>query len=95
MPTVCYRLIVSGAVQGVGFRGEMQSRAVHLGVRGWVRNLDDGTVEALVQGEEDRVEILLEWARIGPIGAKVASVDQLRLGDCPPQDGFRVLLPGW
>ena len=66
---------VSGRVQGVFFRGEMQDEAVRQGVTGWVRNLRDGRVEAVFEGEEDNVERLVEFCRRGPPGARVAHVD--------------------
>ena len=62
------------------------------GVEGWVRNRDDGAVEALVQGEEAQVGRLLEWARVGPPGARVVSLERHKLDKCPPQYGFRVLV---
>jgi acylphosphatase len=60
-----------------------------------VRNRDDGSVEALVQGEEARVTRLLEWARVGPPGADVASLERHELEGFPPQTGFRVLVQDW
>jgi acylphosphatase len=62
-------------VQGVFFRGDMRDRARSLGVSGWVRNNADGTVEAELEGEEDRLELLLSWCRRGPAGARVDDVD--------------------
>ena len=66
---------VSGRVQGVFFRGETQDEAVRQGVTGWVRNLQDGRVEAVFEGEEDNVERLVEFCKRGSFGAKVARVD--------------------
>ena len=66
---------VSGRVQGVFFRGEMQDEAIRQSVTGWVRNLRDGRVEAVFEGEEDNVERLVEFCRRGPPGARVAHVD--------------------
>ena len=62
---------VSGVVQGVGYRHATVRRAHLLGARGWVQNLPDGTVEALVQGTPDQVDHMLEWLRRGPPGADV------------------------
>jgi len=68
---------VSGRVQGVFFRGETQDEATRQGVTGWVRNLRDGRVEAVFEGEENNVERLVEFCRRGPFGARVAHVDVL------------------
>lgn len=73
---------IDGRVQGVGFRYSMQREAMRLGVRGWVRNRRDGSVEALVQGSEESVAALIAWARRGPAGASVA---ELRLASAEPQ----------
>ena len=66
---------VRGIVQGVSFRATMASMATDLGVRGWVRNLPDGSVEAFLEGDERGVERVLEWARTGPPLARVDGVD--------------------
>jgi len=67
-------LVISGRVQGVGFRYSMSEEAERLGVTGWVRNRRDGTVEAVVDGAPDAVEGMLAWARRGPRGASVTDV---------------------
>ena len=67
-------LRISGRVQGVGFRYSMQHEARRLGITGWVRNCRDGTVEAIVEGSEEAVEAILEWARRGPPVARVQGV---------------------
>jgi acylphosphatase len=66
--------VIRGRVQGVFFRGDMRDRARSLGVSGWVRNNPDGTVEAELEGEEDRLDLLLSWCRRGPAGARVDDV---------------------
>jgi acylphosphatase len=65
---------VEGRVQGVSFRASMQQQARRCGVCGWVRNLPGGAVEFLAQGESRAVQQLLDWARLGPPGAKVDGV---------------------
>ncbi|MFH1470732.1 MAG: acylphosphatase [Candidatus Micrarchaeota archaeon] len=67
--------LVSGVVQGVFFRGTVQREALTLGLKGWVRNLDDGRVECVAEGDKESLEKLLVWARRGPPGAVVEKVD--------------------
>jgi acylphosphatase len=67
---------VSGRVQGVGFRYALSREAERNGVRGWVRNRRDGSVEALLQGEADAVRRVVEWARRGPRAARVDALDE-------------------
>ena len=69
------KVIVRGSVQGVFFRVEARDRARSLGLAGWVRNVHDGTVEAVFEGEDERVESMVEWCRRGPAGARVEKVD--------------------
>lgn len=66
--------VVSGDVQGVGFRYSARARARELGIAGWVRNLADGSVEVEAEGEAGAVERMLAWLDRGPSGARVASV---------------------
>ena len=72
--TTRVRLRISGRVQGVWYRGATQAEAHRLGVRGWVRNLHDGDVEALLEGEDSAVRTLVAWCRRGPSGARVTNV---------------------
>ena len=67
---------VTGRVQGVGFRDALCAEALRLGVRGWVRNRADGSVEACLQGDDDAVERLITWSRRGPALAQVRAVDE-------------------
>jgi len=75
MPDVTRLLRIHGRVQGVGYRYSMVDRAEALGVRGWVRNTPDGAVEAMLQGAEETVTELIDWAKQGPLGARVTLVD--------------------
>ena len=73
-PTVRYRVLVSGRVQGVFFRDTCQRVANEHGVAGWVRNLGDGRVEAVFEGDAAGVERLVRWTRDGPAEASVSDV---------------------
>jgi acylphosphatase len=74
---------VQGRVQGVGFRYALRDQAERLGITGWVRNRSDGSVQALLQGEQAAIDRLLAWARRGPPGARVAALEEEPLeGDC-------------
>jgi DNA ligase D-like protein (predicted 3'-phosphoesterase) len=75
MGTRAIRAIVTGAVQGVGFRDATRRRARELGVMGWVRNADDGTVAVHAEGQTGAVEALIVFLREGPRSAGVADVD--------------------
>ncbi len=68
-------LYIGGQVQGVCFRATTCDRARMLGVTGWVRNLPDGRVEVLAEGNTDSVDALVAWCRRGPPGARVEGVD--------------------
>ena len=68
-------VFVSGRAQGVFFRSETRYEARLRGVKGWVRNLPDGRVEAVFEGEEGAVKELIEFCRRGPPGAKVTKID--------------------
>jgi acylphosphatase len=72
--TEARRVVVTGVVQGVGFRYAMLAQARFHGVTGWVRNRRDGSVEALVAGDGEQLAAILAWCRHGPAGA---SVDQV------------------
>ena len=67
-------ILIEGFVQGVFFRANTYERAKELQLTGWVRNLPDGRVEIVVEGEKEKVEKLIEWAKVGPSLAKVENV---------------------
>ncbi|MEM1569069.1 MAG: acylphosphatase [Pyrobaculum sp.] len=76
MEFVRAHLFVRGRVQGVFFRQSMREVASRNGVRGWVRNRSDGrTVEAVLEGPRDAVLKVVEWAKVGPPGARVEDVE--------------------
>ena len=89
MAEVARTLRIGGRVQGVFFRQWTSDQALQLGVAGWVRNLQDGSVEAHVEGEQSAVEQIVERLRQGPSSAQV---DAVRLWDVEPCefDGFEV-----
>lgn len=67
-------LVISGRVQGVGFRATTYDEAQSLGLKGWVRNLSGGEVEVVVEGKRENLEMFLAWAHIGPPGSRVTDV---------------------
>jgi len=67
-------LVITGYVQGIGYRYGMAVAAQRLGVTGWVRNRHDGSVEAMVCGDGEQVAAMIAWARQGPANAEVAHV---------------------
>ena len=69
------RLVIHGRVQGVFFRDSMLREAQNLSISGWVRNRNDGTVEAAVHGEPAAVDAIVRWAHSGPQFAKVVGVE--------------------
>jgi len=73
-PIETVRLRITGQVQGVGYRLWMMRTAASLGLRGWVRNRTDGSVEALVTGAPEAVAAMIEAAQKGPFGARVRDV---------------------
>lgn len=74
-PRVAKLLRIHGRVQGVWYRESMRREAERLGVRGWVRNRMDGSVEAAVEGETGVIDLLIRWAHRGPEDARVQRVD--------------------
>jgi len=68
-------ILISGLVQGVWFRSSTRSKAIALGVKGWVRNLPDGRVEVMAEGKEKELKELIKWCYTGPPGASVRDVE--------------------
>jgi acylphosphatase len=80
---------VAGRVQGVFFRGDTYERARSRRLAGWVRNLPDGSVEAVFEGPREAVESLVRWCERGPSGARVDDV-QVRWENPRGEEGFRI-----
>jgi acylphosphatase len=81
------RVTIRGRVQGVFFRAETRDRAHSLGLAGWVRNVPDGSVEAVFEGEREKIESLIAWCRRGP---SLAEVDDVQIAWEGPrgEEGF-------
>jgi acylphosphatase len=79
--------VIRGRVQGVFFRAETRDRARSLGLSGWVRNVPDGTVEAIFEGDRERIKSILGWCRQGPA---LAQVDEVQVEWLEPtnEEGF-------
>ena len=75
MTTTRAHVFVSGKVQGVFYRATTSERASEVGVDGWVKNLDDGRVEAVFEGPEEAVEEMVEWCHEGSSQARVEAVE--------------------
>jgi acylphosphatase len=71
------RVIIEGRVQGVLFRHHAQEVALRLGVKGWVKNRRDGFVEAVFEGDKERVDQIIQWCHRGPSEARVTKVHLL------------------
>ncbi|MGB8192299.1 MAG: acylphosphatase [Chitinophagaceae bacterium] len=90
---ICKQITIKGLVQGVFFRASARDKAEELGLKGEVRNLRDGSVQAVACGPEDKVELLITWCRLGP---PKAQVEQVIVEDMEIKafDGFRIVR-GW
>ncbi|HSQ37394.1 MAG TPA: acylphosphatase [Acidimicrobiia bacterium] len=84
------RIVVSGRVQGVGFRFSAQHVAKDLRIAGWARNLPDGRVEVHLQGEPGAMRAMVDWLRRGPVGAAVTLVEEVPAAVEPGLGGFVV-----
>jgi acylphosphatase len=88
--TMRRRVLVRGEVQGVFFRDSTRKEAESRGVAGWVRNRDDGSVEAVFEGPADAVDAMVEWCRSGPSRADVEDMDVSVEDDSDGLEGFEV-----
>ncbi len=84
------RVVIFGRVQGVFFRAETRRIAKELGVSGWVRNVPDGSVEAVFEGPPEMVEKAIEWCREGPPGAIVQKVEMYDENPCG-EKGYKII----
>lgn len=84
-------LVITGLVQGVGYRASFEAQARALRLSGWVRNRRDGSVQALVRGEPDALEKIVAWSRRGPAAAVVSEVTVTEADDASvPENRFDV-----
>ncbi len=83
-------MVVKGRVQGVGFRYSTVREARRRGVRGWVRNAADGSVEIAAEGDEAALREFAAWCGSGPPGARVDSLQRVELDATEPLSGFEV-----
>ena len=86
----CVQVVISGWVQGVAFRANCQRQANALGVTGWVRNLWDGSVEAVLEGPDDAVDAMIRWCHQGPPSAEVTGVEVTEVKPCPQHRSFYI-----
>lgn len=91
MSVIRVRLLISGRVQGVYYRRHSMDEALRLGLKGWVRNLPDRRVEAVAEGEADKVEAFIGWCRGGPPLAIVRGVEVSRERPTGEFETFRIL----
>lgn len=91
VPMKRVHLFVSGRVQGVYFRQSMKETAEKNNVHGWVRNLPDQRVEAVLEGEESNVDAVLDWSNFGPPGAVVEDLKVSVEEDPEDLKGFEIL----
>ncbi len=85
-------LIIKGKVQGVGFRYFAKKKADELGITGWIKNEQDGTVKAVICGNEPQISAFVDWCRKGPAHALVTQVEMReRREDCKLQE-FSIII---
>ncbi len=81
---------ISGKVQGVGFRYSIYAKALFHGIKGWVKNLDDGKVEAVFEGKDDKILKILEFCKKGPFLANVENFE-VNEEEYKGEDKFKIL----
>ncbi len=86
---VVFRVVISGRVQGVGFRAWIERAARSLALSGWVRNRRDGSVEALFAGPAEAVDDMIDRCRRGPTHARVELLSRFEMNAAPPA-GFQI-----
>ena len=87
---ICRHILVSGRVQGVGYRWRAVEAARRFGVTGWVRNLPDGRVELVVDGEKAPVAAMVAWCRKGPKEARITGFSDAPRGEACLYDQFEI-----
>lgn len=90
MTTARAHVFISGRVQGVNFRHYTRQQALKTGVRGWIRNLWDGRVEAVFEGDEDKVQRMVDWCHSGPPAAQVDGVEVAWQSPAGNVEGFEI-----
>ncbi|HKJ82392.1 MAG TPA: acylphosphatase [Mariprofundaceae bacterium] len=89
MSESCRRIRIYGRVQGVFFRHHTKQQAKHLGISGWVRNLPDGSVEAVICGSTEQLDRMESWLAEGPEGANVEKMES-RIDQLGDWSGFEI-----
>jgi acylphosphatase len=87
---ICVHVRVSGMVQGVFYRAFTRDKAVELEIKGWVRNIPGGGVEAVLEGERQKVGELLSMMKAGPAGAMVSGIELSEL-KCKGHEDFKII----
>ena len=85
------RVLISGRVQGVFYRAHTKKKADEIGLNGWVRNLDDGKIEAVFEGSKEKVDEMIKWCWEGSVGSRVTSVKPIKSIKPVTNEGFEIL----
>lgn len=84
-------IVISGLVQGVFFRHYTRKYAIQYNLTGWVKNRPDGKVEAIFEGDELNIELMIDWCRSGPPSAQVTGIDISREEPTNTFPDFRII----